>query len=84
MRIFTDRQRRNTTPLRELERGRTFQHETHQYMKIDLHCQGITRTAILYPDHVSCVNIKHGSCRTLSNDTLVLKTDAECRITIEE
>ena len=84
MRIFTDERKRHYQLLRNMERGGTFQYETHQYMKIDPKCHGVRANILHDPDHVLVVNLKHGSCRTLQRDMQVLKTDAECHITIEE
>ncbi len=84
MKIFTNQEKRNYTRLNDIERGGTFQHETHQYMRIDPYCHGIHDRVFVQTNHVLCVNIKHGSCRTLQRDLQVLKTDAECHITIEE
>lgn len=84
MKIFTDERKRHFQLLRNMERGGTFQYEGYQYMKIDPKCQGMRDHSIVQSDHVLVVNIKHGSCRTLNRDLQVLKTDAECHITIEE
>jgi hypothetical protein len=67
-----------------MDRGGTFRYENHHYMKIDPHCAGMCDNPIREPDQVLCMNLKHGSCRTLNRELQVLKTDAECHITIEE
>jgi hypothetical protein len=67
-----------------MDRGGTFQYEGYQYMKIDPKCHGVCDNPIRDHNHVLVVNIKHGSCRTLNRELQVLKTDAECHITIEE
>jgi hypothetical protein len=84
MRIITNQHDRRLSKLGCLDRGATFQYESHQYMKIDPKCHGMMPNAIKDHGHILVVNLKHGSCRTLHYDTNVLKTDSECHISIEE
>lgn len=84
MRIITDERKRHFQLLRNMDRGETFQFEKYQYMKIDPKCSGMCDNPVRDREHILALNLRHGSCRTIHRDLQVLKTDAECHITIEE